>query len=162
MEYMYFFLMFVSIFFDLHLPPSVPSILFRLSNDQVFFFFLLLSLPSSVFQWYHEEGNFFSELAFLRRILFRSVLFSAIHSRTCSLVTFSGHFIFSIVLHYYIPKLSKYFRSNFLSVQVSGPYKAMLQIYYLTNLFLSSMFSLLVKGDIDIVYFAMFLAGMPW
>ena len=25
------------------------------------FFFLLLSVPSSVLQWHHEEGNFFSE-----------------------------------------------------------------------------------------------------
>ena len=31
-------------------------------------------------------------LAFLCRILFRSVLFSPIRSRTCSLVTFSDHF----------------------------------------------------------------------
>ena len=42
-------------------------------------------------------------------------------------ITFSGHFIFSILLQHHISKLSKYFRSNFLSVQVSEQYKAMLQ-----------------------------------
>ena len=39
------------------------------------------------------------QLLFLRRILFRCVLSSPIRSRTCSLVTFSDHFIFSILLH---------------------------------------------------------------
>ena len=52
------------------------------------------------------------QLDFLRRILFISVLFSHIRSRTCSLVTFSDHFIFSILLQYHVSKLSKYFRSN--------------------------------------------------
>jgi hypothetical protein len=55
------------------------------------FFFLGLSVPSSVFQYHHEGGNFFSEYdqsnCLLRRILFRSVLFSPLPSRTCSLVT---------------------------------------------------------------------------
>ena len=37
------------------------------------------------------------------------------------------HFIFSILLQHHFSKLSKYFRFNFLSVQVSEPYKAMLQ-----------------------------------
>ena len=36
-------------------------------------------------------------------------------------------FIFSILLQHHISKFSKYFRSNFLSVQVSEPYKAILQ-----------------------------------
>ena len=59
------------------------------------------------------------QLAFLRRILFISVLLFPI----CSLVTSSGHFIFSIPLQHHISELSKYFRTNFLSVQVSKPYK---------------------------------------
>ena len=67
------------------------------------------------------------QLTFLRRILFRSVLFCSIWSRTCSLVTFSDHFIFYIILQHHILKLSKYFRSYFHSVQVSEPYKAVLQ-----------------------------------
>jgi hypothetical protein len=118
----------------------------------VFFFFLLLSLPLFVLQWHYEGGNFFSEydqsnwLFYIGYYL--EVSSSLLYGRTCSLVPFSGHFIFSIFLQHHISKLSKYFRSNFLSVQVSEPYKAMLQIYHLTNFFLSSMFSLLVKSDI--------------
>ena len=69
------------------------------------------------------------QLVFLHTILFRSVLFSPIRSRTCLLVTFSDHCIFSILLQYHIWKLFKYFRSNFLSVQISEPYKAMLPLY---------------------------------
>ena len=88
------------------------------------------------------------QFTFLRRILFRSVLFSPIRSRTGSLVTFSDHFIFSVFLQNYLSKPSKYFRSNFLSVQISELYKAMLQKQHLTNFFLSSMFSLLDKSDI--------------
>ena len=66
------------------------------------------------------------QLAFLSRILlFRRVL-SPICPRTCSLVTFCDHFIFFILLQQHIFKLSKCFHSNFLSVQVSEPYKAML------------------------------------
>ena len=43
------------------LPPLAPNIFFCCSDHQgtVFFFFLLLSLPSSVLQWHHVEGNFF-------------------------------------------------------------------------------------------------------
>ena len=58
------------------------------------------------------------QLAFLRRILFTSVLFSPIRSRTCSLVTFSNHFISLFLLHYHFSKFPKYFCSNFPSVQV--------------------------------------------
>ena len=67
------------------------------------------------------------QLAFLHRILIRSVLFFPIRSRTCSLVNFSEHFIFYILLQHHISNLSKYFHSSFLSVQVSEPYKVMLQ-----------------------------------
>ena len=65
------------------------------------------------------------QLAILHRILFKSVLFSPIRSRTCSLVTFSDHFVFSI---YYVHviincvrnhnlinelRFSKYYHHNF-------------------------------------------------
>ena len=40
---------------------------------------------------------------------------------------FIGHNIFSIRLHHHISNLYKYSSSNFLSVQFSEPYKAMLQ-----------------------------------
>jgi hypothetical protein len=45
------------------LPSLAPNIFFCFSNHQgtMFFFFQLLSLPSSVLQCNHEEGNFFSE-----------------------------------------------------------------------------------------------------
>ena len=63
------------------------------------------------------------QLDFLRRILLRSVLFSHISSRPCSLVTFSDHSILSILLQHHISKISKYFRSNSLSDQVSSHIK---------------------------------------
>ena len=51
--------------FDLQLPPLASNIVFFFIIHQgaVFFifFFLLFSLPSSVLQWHHEGGNFFSE-----------------------------------------------------------------------------------------------------
>ena len=87
-----------SVLLQLPTSSSVSQIIQELCSAVFFFFFLLLSLPSSVLQWHHEGGNFFSEydiqLAFLRRILFISVLFSPIRSRICSLVTFYDHFIF--------------------------------------------------------------------
>ena len=43
-----------------------------------------------------------NQLAFQCKILFRSDVFSPIRSRTCSLVTFSDHFIFSILLQHHI------------------------------------------------------------
>ena len=47
---------------------------------------------------------------------------------TSALVTFSDYFLFSILLQSNISKHSKYFRSNFLRVQVSGPYNVIFQI----------------------------------
>ena len=58
---------------------------------------------------------------FLLRIWLKSVLFYPIHSRTSSLVSFSEQCIFSFLLRHYISNLSKYFCSNFLSVQISEP-----------------------------------------
>ena len=71
------------------------------------------------------------QLAFLRRILFRSVLFSPIRSIISSLVTFSDHFSFCTLFQNYISKLSMYFHYNFLSIQVS---------YFQINLYLNKMF----------------------
>jgi hypothetical protein len=68
-----------------------------------------------------------TQLNFLRRILFRSSLFSSTRSRTSSLVTFSSHFSSSILLQYHVSKLFKYIRSNFHSVQVSELFSALLQ-----------------------------------
>ena len=86
----------VSIFFDLQLPPLAPNIVSCFSKhlEAVFFFFQLHSLTSSVLQWHSWRRQFILkiwpiQLTFLRRILFRNVLFSPIRSRTCSLVTFS-------------------------------------------------------------------------
>jgi hypothetical protein len=52
-----------STYFDLWLPPLFPNIFLCFSNHQraVFFFHLLLSLPSFVLQWHHAGGNFSSE-----------------------------------------------------------------------------------------------------
>ena len=47
-----------------------------------------------------------------------------IHSRTCSSVNFSGHFLSSPISS---STTFQYFRSNFLSVQISKQYKAMFQ-----------------------------------
>ena len=48
-------------YFDLQLTPLAPNIFFCFSHNQGAVFFLLLSLQSSVLQWYHEGGNLFSE-----------------------------------------------------------------------------------------------------
>ena len=118
----------------------------------IIFFFLPLSLLSSIASWRRQFilRIWPIQLAFPGRILFRSVLFSPIglRSRTCSLLSYSDHFIFHILLQHYISKLSKYFRSNFLSIQFSEPHKAILLTKHLTTFFLSSMFSFLVKSDI--------------
>ena len=119
--------------FALQLSPLSPNIFFRFLDQQgaVFFFFLLLSLvicpamASRIRQFILRILPV--QFAFLLRILFISLLFSPIRSRTSSSVNFYDHFIFSIFLQHHIWKLSKYFLSNFLSVQVSEPYRAMLQ-----------------------------------
>ena len=70
-----------------------PPIFSCFSNHQgaVLFFFLLLSLPSSVLQWYHEWGNIFSEYDSSNWLFYVGyylcVLFSPIRSRTCSLLS---------------------------------------------------------------------------
>jgi hypothetical protein len=49
-------------------------------------------------------------------------------SNTSSFLTWSVQLIFSILLQHYISKISRYFWSTAPSVQVSAPYKAMLQM----------------------------------
>ena len=134
---------------DLQFPPLTSIIFFCFSNHQgsVFLFFLLFSLPSSVLQWHHEEGNLFLEydktnLLFYTGYYKRNILFSHIRSKT-SFATFSDHSIFSVLLQHPISRLSRHFLSNFCRVQVPAPYKSMFQ----TNFFPSSMFSLLIKRD---------------
>ena len=119
------------LFLDLEFPPLGPNIFFWFSNHQgaVFFFFLLLSLPSSVLQWHHEGGNIFSEYD-QSNCLFYVGYYLEVSS---SLNTFNNLFISYFLWPFYlfhsppVSKFSKYFFSNFLSVQVSEPYKAMLQ-----------------------------------
>ena len=54
-------------FFDFQLPPLVPNIFFRFSNQEaMFFFFLLLSLSSYVLQWHHMKKTTSSSATFLR------------------------------------------------------------------------------------------------
>ena len=117
-----------------HLSQSSASNIFvYFSNHQEPVFPLSTPFsPWSVLQWHHEEGNLFLGYVeynwlFYAEHCLRSVLFSPIRSRTCLSVTSSGYFIFSILPQHHILKLSKYLRSKFLSVQVSEPYKAMLQ-----------------------------------
>ena len=68
-------------------------------------------------------------MAFLRRLLFRSVLFFPIRSRTCSLVTFSDHFIFSILLQHHISKLC--------NLMVCNPSRYMFVLFLFLSLSLS-------------------------
>jgi hypothetical protein len=81
----------------------------------MFFFFLLLSLPSFVLLWHHEKGNVFLENVQSNLIfyagLFGNLLFLPIPPLTSLLVTFSDHFNFSILLERQNPKLSNTFAS---------------------------------------------------
>ena len=68
------------------------------------------------------------QLAFRFRISRRIFLCSLTQSNTSSFLTWSIQLIFSILLQHHISKLSTYFWSAARSVQVSTPYKAMLQM----------------------------------
>ena len=108
------------------------SSLYSIEKLSFLAFFYLQLLPLAPIIFFHFSTPFISfngiikkqclliiwpiQLAFLSRMLFRSVLFSPIHSRTCSF-TFCDHLIFSILLQHHISKLFNYFCSNFLSVQ---------------------------------------------
>ena len=96
-------------------PPLAPNIFFCFKNHQkaVFFFFflfLLFSRPSSALQWHYEEGNFFSEYDQSYWSLYLGCYleaYTSICSRTCSLVTFSDHFIFSSARHFQVLQISE-------------------------------------------------------
>ena len=116
-------------FFNLHfllqLPISSPvsQTIMELFSSSSFTSIICPSMAS-------QRRNFFSgydQFDLLFYIGYYLEVSFSICSRTCSLVTFSDHFIFSILLQHHISKLSKYLHSNFLSVQVSEPYKAVLQ-----------------------------------
>ena len=53
----------LNVYFDRIITPVTPNIFscFTIHQGAVFFFSLLLSLPSSVLEWHHEEGNVSSE-----------------------------------------------------------------------------------------------------
>jgi hypothetical protein len=67
------------------------------------------------------------QFAFRLRISCRTFLCSLTPSNTSSFLTWSVQLIFSILLQHHISKLSRCFWSTARSVQVSAPYKAMLQ-----------------------------------
>ena len=66
-------------------------------------------------------------IVFRLRISCRIFLCSLTLSNTSSFLTWSVQLIFSILLQHHISKLSRFFWSTARSVQVSAPYKAMLQ-----------------------------------
>jgi len=68
------------------------------------------------------------QCAFRLRISCRMFLYSLTLSNTSSFLTWSVQLIFSILLQHHISKLSRCFWSTVRSVQVSAPYKAMLQM----------------------------------
>ena len=53
----------LNVYFDRIITPVTPNIFscFTIHQGALFFFSLLLSLPSSVLEWHHEEGNVSSE-----------------------------------------------------------------------------------------------------
>jgi hypothetical protein len=67
------------------------------------------------------------QFAFRLRISCRIFLYSLTPSNTSPCLTWSAELIFSILLQHHISKLSRCFWSTARSVQVSAPYKAMLQ-----------------------------------
>ena len=122
---LYFFLMHVwwtvvSTFLDLQLPPL--ALLF-LKSSRSCVPLLCTPFTSAIYplmaSWRRQflRGIWPIQLTFLR---WKWPLLSY-SPRTCSLVTFSDNFILFIFLQHYISKLSKDFRSNFLSIQVSEP-----------------------------------------
>jgi len=86
------------------------------------------------------------QLAFHFLISCRIFLCSLTLNNTSSFLTWSVQLIFSILLQHHISKLYSYIWSVARSVQVSAPYKAMLQMQHFTSLFLKFKPNLLVKG----------------
>jgi hypothetical protein len=91
------------------------------------------SIPPCIFPSVTRcRGQFLSKIwpiqfAFRLRISWRIFLCSLTLSNTSSFLTWSVQLIFSILLQHHISKLSNCFWSTARSVQVSAPYKAMLQ-----------------------------------
>jgi len=94
----------------------------------------VISLPPFIFppitrcrrQFLHKVWPI--QFAFRLRISCRIFLSSLTLSNTSSFLTWSVQLIFSILLHHHISKLSSCSWSTARSVQVSAPYKAMLQM----------------------------------
>ena len=68
------------------------------------------------------------QFAFCLHISRRILLCSLTLSNTSSFLTWSVQLIFSILLRHHISKLSRFFWSTARSIQVSAPYKGMLQM----------------------------------
>ena len=77
------------------------------------------------------------QFAFRLHISCRIFLCSLTLSNTSSFLTWSVQLIFSVLLQHHISKLSRCFWSTAQSVQVSAPYKAMLQMKHFTSFFLN-------------------------
>jgi hypothetical protein len=77
------------------------------------------------------------QFTFHLRISCRIFHYSLALSNTSSFLTWSVQLIFSILPQYHISKLCRCFWSTARSVQVSAPYKAMLQMQHFTNFFLN-------------------------
>ena len=118
-----------SILFDLQLAPlasSVSQIMKELCFSSSYSFHFRHLSFNGIMKKAISSQNITNPIDFSPQDIFRSNRFSPKRLKTCSLVTFCDHIIFSILLQD-ISKLSKYFRSYFHSVQVSEPYEAMLQ-----------------------------------
>ena len=79
--------------------PSISIFSFQYLLLFLKFFFHFLSLPSSVLQWNHEGGDFFSE--YDQSTIQKCPLLSYT-LKNLLIITFSDHFIFSILLQHHI------------------------------------------------------------
>jgi len=100
------------------------------------------------------------QLAFRFLISCRIFLCSLPLSNTYSFLTWSIQLIFSVLLQHHISELSRYFWSTARSVQVSAPYKAMLQMQHFTRFFLDFKSSVLVKRALFLLHTA--FAKQSW
>jgi len=94
------------------------------------FFLIFIPLPSPPLFFLRQllRKMWPIQLAFCFLISCRIFLCSLTVSNTSSFLTWSVQLIFSFLLQHHISKLSRYFWSAAQSVQVSAPYKAMLQM----------------------------------
>ena len=129
-----------STYCDPQLPPSNESIYPLLSLRSSSSFLRLLPCPfvTSISPFIFPSITCFRrqflrkmwpiQLAFRFHIACRIFLCSLTRSNTFSFLTWSVHLIFSIPLQHHISKLPRCFLSTARSVQVSAPYKVMLQM----------------------------------